>query len=330
MKNLVQLHKMLENAQFQKIQDTLSITTGLSFVTVDYKGVPVTSHSMCTEFCKIMREGKYEKSCERCDSRGGLEAARSQSPYIYLCHAGLVDFAIPIIYEGNYLGAVMGGQVLLEDQNDNAKLEQIAVDHQKQMMLPKKSVVTASKKVAVMPLEKIRKIAEMIFIMCNSMVEEARLKQSFYELNRNRSFIHVDECFSDQYTHILKSGQPTFYSEGDRSHELLKPAFAYIRDHLSGDLSLQTVASICHVSPSYFSRIFAKQKLGSYSDYINGEKISQAKRYLKLTDLTISQIASKLSYADSGYFIKVFKKIVGVTPNEYRHRPDISDNIEQI
>lgn len=319
MKNTLRLQNILERAEFQKIQDSLAVATGLSFITVDFTGTPITSHSSCTEFCKIMREGKYSGSCERCDSRGGLEAARSQMPYVYLCHAGLVDFAIPILIDGDYLGAVLGGQVLLEDPNENFRLEQILGDSQTQLVLAHTNALTALNKIIVMSLDKITLIAEMVFLICRIMVEEARLRQSLLDLNRNSAFIHVDSCFSDQYTQIMSSFDFTQETPDDTGTELLKPAFLYIKDHISGDLSLRKVASICHISPSYFSRIFSRQNLGSYSDYINKEKTSLAKRYLALTDFSISQIANKLGYADSGYFIRVFKKNTGVTPNEFRH-----------
>lgn len=321
MMHTMRLRNILERSEFQKIQDSFAIATGVSFITVDFTGAPITSHSSCTEFCKIMREGKYSKLCERCDSRGGLEAARSQLPYIYLCHAGLVDFAIPIIIDGDYLGAVMGGQVLLEDQNDNLRLEQILSDNQTQLVLANKNALTASNRITVMPLDKVTQIAEMIFLICRIMVEEARLRQSLYDLNRNSVFIHVDSCFSDQYTQIMSSIHLMQDTKDDTGADLLKPAFIYIKDHISGDLSLRKVASICNISPSYFSRIFSRQNLGTYSDYINKEKATQAKRYLRLTDLSISQIANKLGYADSGYFIRVFKNNVGITPNAFRHNP---------
>lgn len=323
MKNTQRLRNILDRVEFQKIQDSFAIATGLSFITVDFTGTPITTHSSCTEFCKIMREGKYNKSCERCDSRGGLEAARSQLPYIYLCHAGLVDFAIPIILDGDYLGAVMGGQVLLEDQNDNLRLEQILGDNQMQLVLAHKNALNASNRIAVMSLDKVKQIAEMVFLICRIMVEEARLRQSLYDLNRNSAFIHVDDCFSDQYTQIMSSFHSQQDLKDDTGVELLKPAFIYIKEHITGDLSLRKVASICNISPSYFSRIFSRLNLGTYSDYINKEKITHAKRYLRLTDLSVSQIANKLGYADSGYFIRVFKKNVGITPNEFRHNPSV-------
>lgn len=312
------MRSIFEHAHFQKIQDALAIATGLAFIAIDYKGVPLTSHSACTEFCRIMRSSKFNKDCERCDSRGGLEAARSQEPYIYLCHAGLVDFAIPILYENHYLGAVMGGQALLSNQHDNNKLEKILGDNRMQLLLPKENALAASSKIVVMDLEQIRKIAEVVFILCRLLVEEARLHNSLQELNQNSMFVHVDDCFFEQYSQIVDwtSNEPS--SNEENVSELIKPAFAYIKNHLDGDLSLRKISSVCNISPSYFSRIFARQGLGNYNDYVTQQKIVHAKRYLLLTNLSVNQIADKLGYCDSAYFIKVFKKYEGFTPSEYR------------
>ncbi len=104
---------------FRSIQEKYSKATGLSFVTVDYKGLPLTEYSEFTEYCKEVRklEG-YGELCEQCDAHGGLHAAITGQPYIYKCHSGLVDFALPITYEGSYIGALLGGQVRLSPQEE--------------------------------------------------------------------------------------------------------------------------------------------------------------------------------------------------------------------
>ena len=50
--------------------------------------------------------------CSLSHKKGGEEAARTGRPYIYTCHAGLIDFAAPIIVEGQLIGTILGGQIL--------------------------------------------------------------------------------------------------------------------------------------------------------------------------------------------------------------------------
>ena len=109
----------------QSIQDNCSKAMGLAFVTVDYKGRPITRYSGFTDHCALGRELQgFSEMCEQCDAHGGLHAAITGQPYIYRCHADLVDFAVPLILDDNYLGSVMGGQVRLTDGSER-ELEHI-------------------------------------------------------------------------------------------------------------------------------------------------------------------------------------------------------------
>ncbi len=109
----------------QSIQDKCSKAMGLAFVTVDYKGRPITRYSGFTDHCALGRELQgFSEMCEQCDAHGGLHSAITGQPYIYRCHADLVDFAVPLILNDNYLGSVMGGQVRLADAEER-ELEHI-------------------------------------------------------------------------------------------------------------------------------------------------------------------------------------------------------------
>ena len=66
----------------------------------------------------------FAEMCEQCDAHGGLHAAITGQPYIYRCHADLVDFAVPLIVNGSYMGAVLGGQVRLQEESER-ELEHI-------------------------------------------------------------------------------------------------------------------------------------------------------------------------------------------------------------
>lgn len=112
LENFKGISDFIDLKMMQNILDHFAKATGLSFVTVDHRGNPVTRYSGFTKFCGKLRSfDEYRESCYKCDEMGGLRAAVLGEPYFYLCHAGLVDFAIPIMLRGNYLGAVLAGQV---------------------------------------------------------------------------------------------------------------------------------------------------------------------------------------------------------------------------
>ncbi|EJP6472282.1 PocR ligand-binding domain-containing protein [Clostridium botulinum] len=181
MQSLKHIKNYIDIEMFQKIQDDIAKATGLGIITCDYKGKAVTKHSRCSQFCMAIRKIKTCKElCEKCDSRGGLEAVRTGKPYIYRCHKGLVDFAVPIIIEGNYLGSVMAGQILTEKEQLE-KLEIMVQSSDKSKL--EDELLDLYKETTVIPFEKIEAVAHMMFHISNYIVGEAVLKMAQSELN---------------------------------------------------------------------------------------------------------------------------------------------------
>ena len=97
--------------RLQTLLDNLAKALDLAFVAVDYRGCPVTKSSGFTDFCSHMQKhAGYGQLCSQCYAHGGLHATMAEAPYIYRCHCGLAEFAVPLMVEGKYVGAVMGGQ----------------------------------------------------------------------------------------------------------------------------------------------------------------------------------------------------------------------------
>lgn len=111
------LAELLDLERLHKLQADLAGALGLAFVTVDYRGRPVTEYSGLTDFCSCMRNhDRYGHLCSQCYAHGGLHATMDGKPYIYRCHSGLAEFAVPVMVNGKYMGTVMGGQCELSDQ----------------------------------------------------------------------------------------------------------------------------------------------------------------------------------------------------------------------
>lgn len=92
----------------------------------------------------------------------------------------------------------------------------------------------------------------------------------------------------------------------------------YIDDNMDKMLKLEELASICNLSPGYFSRIFKKETGKTVITYINEKKVERAKKLLKESKEPIINISLDLGFDDCGYFIRVFKKITGLTPKAFR------------
>ena len=110
------LGELLNMERLQNLLDNLAKALDLAFVAVDYRGCPVTKASGFTDFCCCMQKQEaYGQLCSQCYAHGGLHATMTGAPHIYRCHAGLTEFAVPLMVNGKYMGAVMGGQCDLED-----------------------------------------------------------------------------------------------------------------------------------------------------------------------------------------------------------------------
>ncbi|MBT2288794.1 AraC family transcriptional regulator [Paenibacillus albidus] len=94
----------------------------------------------------------------------------------------------------------------------------------------------------------------------------------------------------------------------------------YIFNHLYEELSLDRLAEVAGLNGSYLSQLFKKETGFTISDYIQRERIEEAKRLMDSSSITLSDIASRLHFNDQSYFTKVFKKYTGVTPKQFRNR----------
>lgn len=94
----------------------------------------------------------------------------------------------------------------------------------------------------------------------------------------------------------------------------------YIRSCLSQEITREELASHVYLNPAYLSRLFKKETGLSLSDAIIQERIQEAKRLLEETEYKITDIAENVGYTSLGSFSNLFKRVVGVTPQQYRAR----------
>ena len=107
----------------------------------------------------------------------------------------------------------------------------------------------------------------------------------------------------------------------DHKNRIVSDVKKYISEHTHDKLSLNEVAAIFGISPSYLSQLFGKYNDTGFNEYINTCKIEEAKRLLRAENYKVYEVAEMLNFGSEFYFSKVFKKIQGVTPSEYIAKP---------
>jgi two-component system response regulator YesN len=102
--------------------------------------------------------------------------------------------------------------------------------------------------------------------------------------------------------------------EADKIHQIKQ----YISEHSHKDISLDILAKRVNLSPIYISKMF-KEKLGiNYIDFLTECRIEKAKKLMQDPERSLKEITFEIGYNEPNYFSKVFKKMSGVSPKEYR------------
>lgn len=106
--------------------------------------------------------------------------------------------------------------------------------------------------------------------------------------------------------------------QGDSENQFVKRAEEYIYEHYMEQITLNDIADCLGVSKGYVSTLFTQNKQCGFVDYLNYVRVERACSYLEQNYLKIYEIAYRVGFRDEKYFSKVFKKIKGMSPKEYR------------
>ena len=125
--------------------------------------------------------------------------------------------------------------------------------------------------------------------------------------------------------HMLRKAIPGAFraesarsSEQDMSGQLARRLEAYIEENLSRDISLQELGSVCGISARHANRIFVKRFGMPLGRHMTLLRMKTAKSELESGDRQVKEIAGTLGYHDASHFIRMFKRVYGITPQECR------------
>ena len=150
---------------------------------------------------------------------------------------------------------------------------------------------------------------------------ESVLSEMFSDSNEGYMSLYrhatVDQIVS--WLEYFSSSLAALFDEKKRDYKnrIVTEVRAYIQEHVCEKLTLNEVAAVFGISPSYLSQLFGKYSDTGFSEYINVCKIEKAKQLLKEENSKIYEVADALSFGSEFYFSKVFKKMEGISPSEY-------------
>ncbi len=164
------IRSLIDINAMQRIQDTFAKAMGVAAVTVDRSGTPVTRNSNFQPICRLIRSTPDGLArCMKSDAQGGMTAYCSDKPEAYVCMGGLVDVAAPITIEGEYLGCLLCGQVILSE--DHESFVKDIIRRNTSLGLPYKQVVAAVQRIPIVPKERLDAAVEMLMLTANHIIE---------------------------------------------------------------------------------------------------------------------------------------------------------------
>lgn len=200
----------------------------------------------------------------------------------YFCHAGLIDFVVPIYIENWHIATINCGQLLPEKPSEKGfkglceKIKDIPVD-----------------------IEELRK---------------AYFQATYMPPDKLKWILRLISFFADYFCEVgcrLHS-----------AHQVPQPhmteAIRYLEENFREDISLAEIASSVGLCETYFSRLFSKTIGIPYTHYLINLRLGEAKKLLQKTDWTVTKIATDVGFKSLPYFNLVFRKSEKCSPIQYR------------
>lgn len=157
---------------------------------------------------------------------------------------------------------------------------------------------------------------------------EARINlfnNMYNELERgygSDNIIYANMCLWHYFTTFIFHEK---FNTGSKisKQDTIDRAIDFMSEMIDQVVNLEEMAKIVNLSPSHFSSLFKKKTGFSPIEYFNHLKVQKACQYLLFSDLRVKEIAFKLGIEDQYYFSRLFSKIMGMPPNEYREEKKI-------
>jgi AraC-like DNA-binding protein/ligand-binding sensor protein len=237
-------------------------------------------------FCQLMVQ--FKESCAACQQvhqQLGQRIAGSLVPETICCSVGLVEFAVPIVINGQHVANLLGGRVFPHKPNP-AQFDQLARRLEAWGLHAElDQFKTRFFQMRVMSRKQFQASVQMLALFAKLLAEDV-----------NRSLLTV------------------------QTHDGLCSTIAknFILTHMSEPLHLRDVAEHVHVSTPYFCKCFKRETGMGFSEFLGRARVQNAKQALANSVLSISEVAAQAGFGSLSQFNRTFRRYVGCSPKEYR------------
>lgn len=277
-KEFAELHKI--------ITDFTGVPMGLTTAEKVSAEVGFCPPAMFNPVCRVIRTTK--EGCQRCldtDTFHLRQVVRESKGKHYTCHAGLVDFAVPIMIQQRNVGVISCGQILSSPPTEEGF--QTLIERLADLNLDEEELRKAYFQTPYMPYEKIESLLKLLSFFAEYFCEVGmRLKEA----------------------------------QKDRRYPEIAKAKDFIKDQFREPINLKDVADHVFLSEAYLSRLFHRIEGIPFSRYLQAVRVEEAKKLLIRTDWSVSQIAFSVGFSSLSYFNQFFKKAEACTPTHYREK----------
>ena len=119
--------------------------------------------------------------------------------------------------------------------------------------------------------------------------------------------------------HALAPRLPERGRDGALSRGRLRAVVEYIEEHLDADPSLEQLAAVAGLSPYHFARQFKAATGLPPHQFVIARRVERARQLLQAgTDVSLAEVAAEVGFCDQSMFTRHFKRLVGVTPGQFR------------
>ena len=288
--NKEMIETLASSDMFRDYSRAYSEATGLPIAIrpIETWQLPLHGKRKESPWCAIV--AKQSRACAAClQMQEKMAQAAADKPCTMTCAYGLSETAVPIKIGSEFVGFLQSGQVL--SQKPTAAGFRTAMDH----------------------------AAKLGVALDEETAQQAYFETPVVSQKKMESISSLLAIFADHLG--IKSNQIALQT-ANAEPPLITKARQFIDEHYGEDFSLGDIARAVHVSTFYFCKMFKKTMGINFTDYVSRVRTEKAKSLLLNPNLRVSEIAYEVGFQSLTHFNRVFKKIMGESPTDYRsHLP---------